>query len=228
MRVRRKMKYKIKFFGTEEDLWNRLAETGAPEGTFSVRSYALDNTIEFNATEREYLEVCDALGEGVYSEDNSSLGKVLVDFLEENNLVLATAESCTGGLVASRIVDVAGASKVFYEGVVTYSNESKMERLSVDGETLNTYGAVSEQTAKEMAYGLLGENVDIAVSTTGIAGPDGGTDDKPVGLVYIGIAFQAKEPIAIKRIYKGTRNEIRRSAANEAVYRTYEFLTNTL
>lgn len=222
------MKYKIRYFGEEKELLSRLAETGAPEGTFIVKSYALDNTVEFNATEREYLEVCDLLGEGLYSEDNSPLGKVLVDFLDENNLVLACAESCTGGLVASRIVDVAGASKVFYEGVVTYSDEAKTERLSVNRETLASYGAVSEQTAKEMAFGLLGENVDIAVSTTGIAGPDGGTEEKPVGLVYIGIAFQAREPVAIKRVYKGTRNEVRRSAANEAVYLVYKYLTETL
>ncbi len=222
------MRYKLKFFGTQEELKRRLENSGADMSRFTIKSYALDNTIEFEGKQSECREVCEALGEELYSEENAPLSKVLVDFLAENNLVIATAESCTGGLVAARIVDVAGASKVFYEGVVTYTNESKADRLSVNGETLKKYGAVSEQTAKEMAYGLLSENVDIAVSTTGIAGPDGGTDDKPVGLVYIGIAFQAREPIAIKRIYSGTRNEIRRSAANEAIYRTYEYLFDTL
>ena len=222
------MKYKIKYFGSTEELKSRLADTGLGAERFTVKSYALDNTVEFEARESEFREVCEALGEGLYSEENLPLSKVLVDFLAENKLVIATAESCTGGLVAARIVDVAGASDVFFEGVVTYSNEAKEERLNVSGETLAKYGAVSEQTAKEMAYGLLSENVDIAVSTTGIAGPGGGSEEKPVGLVYIGIAFQAREPIAIKRIYSGTRNEIRRSAANEAIYRTYEYLFDTL
>ncbi len=222
------MKYKIKFFGSEEELKSRLNETGIEESRFLIKSYALDNTIEFEARASEFREVCEALGEGLYSEENLTLSKVLVDFLSENKLVIATAESCTGGLVAARIVDVDGASEVFHEGVVTYSNEAKEERLNVSRETLEKYGAVSEQTAKEMAYGLLSENVDIAVSTTGIAGPGGGSEEKPVGLVYIGIAFQAREPIAIKRIYKGTRNVIRRSAANEAIYRTYEYLFESL
>ena len=222
------MKYKFKYFGTKEELAEKLLLSGVDPASCSVRSYALDNEVELDVSETEYLDVCDALGDALYSEENVSLSHVLVDFLKENNLVIATAESCTGGLVAARIVDAPGASKVFYEGVVTYSNDAKADRLNVSYETLETYGAVSEQVAKEMAYGLLSENVDIAVSTTGVAGPDGGTPEKPVGLVYIGIAFQAREPIAIECRYEGSRNDIRRSAANEALYRTYNYLYSTL
>lgn len=222
------MKYKFKFFGKKDELQRRLLSSGADLSKCTIRSYALDNSVELEATEEEYMSICDALGDELYSEGDATLSHVLVDFLEENNLVMATAESCTGGLIAARIVDAPGASKVFYEGVVTYSNGSKEDRLNVSYETLEKYGAVSEQTAKEMAYGLLSENVDIAVSTTGIAGPGGGTEEKPVGLVYIGIAFQAREPIAIKCFYEGNRNDIRRSATHEALYRTYAYLYNTL
>ena len=221
------MQYKVKFFGTEQELRRRLAENGIDLDPY-IRGYALDNEVRFTASEEEYYRICDALGDELYSEENVSISKVLVDFLRENGLVIATAESCTGGLVAARIVDVPGSSEVFYEGLVTYSNDAKRERLAVNEDTLETFGAVSEETAKEMAYGLLGENVDIGVSTTGIAGPGGGSEDKPVGLVYIGIAFRGQDPIALKRVYAGSRNDIRRSATNEALYKTYKYLCDTL
>ena len=221
------MQYKVKFFGTEEELRRRLDENGLFVPVY-VRGYALDNEVRFDVSEEEYYRICDALGDEMYSEEDVSISKVLVEFLKENHLVIATAESCTGGLVAARLVDVPGSSEVFYEGLVTYSNDAKRERLAVNDDTLETFGAVSEETAKEMAYGLLGENVDIGVSTTGIAGPGGGSEDKPVGLVYIGIAFRERDPIVIKRIYKGSRNDIRRCAMNEALYRTYKYLCDVL
>lgn len=221
------MQYKVKFFGTEEELRRRLMENDIFIQPF-VRGYALDNEVRFEATEEEYYRICDALGDEMYSEEDVSISKVLVDFLKENRLVIATAESCTGGLVAARMVDVPGSSEVFYEGVVTYSNDAKMARLAVRKETLDEFGAVSEETAKEMAYGLLGANVDIGVSTTGIAGPGGGSEEKPVGLVYIAIAFREQEPVVFKRVYEGSRNQIRRSATNEALYRTYKYLCDTL
>lgn len=222
------MKHVIKYFGEEVELRKKLSIVAPNLGKVFIYHSALDNRIELDVSEEEHYAICEGLGEGVYSEENASLSSVLVDFLSENHLTVATAESCTGGLVASKIVGVPGASKVFYEGVVTYTNSAKEERLNVSKDTLNTFGAVSEQTAKEMAYGLLSENVDIAVSTTGIAGPDGGTEEKPVGTVYIGIAFQAREPIAIKCKFSGKRNEIRQCAANRALYETYSYLFNTL
>lgn len=119
----------------------------------------------------------------------AALAAELVEKARAANLVLATAESCTGGLIAAAITDVAGSSAVFDRGFVTYSNEAKSDMLGVPAETLQRHGAVSSQTAHAMAFGALSNSkADIAVSVTGIAGPDGGTAEKPVGLVYIGIA----------------------------------------
>lgn len=113
----------------------------------------------------------------------------LVNLLLEKKLKIATAESCTGGLISKTITEVSGASAVFDCGVCSYANSIKEKLLGVKKETLDTYGAVSEQTAYEMAKGILNlAGADIGVSVTGIAGPTGGTIDKPVGLVYIGIA----------------------------------------
>jgi nicotinamide-nucleotide amidase len=222
------MKRVIKYFGTEEELREKLCSVDSGFFDAAIINSFLDNEVCLEVTDEKYHEICDVLGDELYGEDGAKLEKVLVDFLAGNGLALATAESCTGGMIASRIVDVPGASKVFFEGLVTYSNESKMQRLAVNCETLEKYGAVSEQTAKEMAYGLLNENVDIAVSTTGIAGPDGGTPEKPVGLVYIGMAFQTRDPIAVECRFSGDRNAVRRQAANTALYRVYSYLYNTL
>lgn len=219
----------IKYFGKRGELEKRLySVTQNPEKYLIVSSH-LDNLVEFvDVSDEEFFTFCDALGDEVYTEGNEKLEKVLVEFLLENGLTLSVAESCTGGMISSKIVDVPGASRVFYEGVVTYSNGAKIERLSVPEETLRTYGAVSEETAKDMAYGLLNENVDIAVSTTGIAGPDGGTDEKPVGLVYIGIAYKNADVLAYKCNFSGKRNEIRSSATNAALYLCYNYLQKNL
>ena len=115
----------------------------------------------------------------------------LVNALKEKKLTIACAESCTGGLIAKSITDVGGCSSVFLGGVVAYANEIKENVLGVSGETLKKYGAVSEFTAMEMANGvrrICGS--DIGISTTGIAGPDGGTEEKPVGTVYVGFSFK--------------------------------------
>lgn len=118
---------------------------------------------------------------------------------------ISTAESCTGGMLASKLIDVPGISNSFYEGIVSYSNEAKMKRLGVKKETLERYGAVSEEVAREMVMGLA---TDIALSTTGIAGPDGGTAEKPVGLVYMGIKVKDKIYVE-KRVFRGDRNKVR-------------------
>ena len=115
----------------------------------------------------------------------------LVNALKEKKLTIACAESCTGGLIAKSITDVGGCSSVFLGGVVAYANKIKENILGVSGETLKKYGAVSEFTAMEMANGvrrICGS--DIGISTTGIAGPDGGTEEKPVGTVYVGFSFK--------------------------------------
>ena len=127
-----------------------------------------------------------------YSEDRRSLEEVVIDLLRAQNKKLATAESCTGGLAANCLTNISGASDVFVGGLVTYSNELKQSLLGVRPETLAAHGAVSEETAREMATGALTRcGADLAIAITGIAGPTGGSADKPVGTVFIALADQA-------------------------------------
>lgn len=149
-------------------------------------------------------------GINIYTtKESDNLEDVLVDLLSRHKLTLSTAESCTGGLIAGRIVNVSGASSVFNEGVITYSNEAKQRHLSVSGETLEKYGAVSYETAKEMAVGCKKTfNSDTAIAVTGIAGPLGGTQEKPVGLVFIACAVLDK--LVVKEChFNGSRQTIR-------------------
>ncbi len=130
-----------------------------------------------------------ALGNHIYGSDGDRLEEVVVKMLAATRKTIAVAESCTGGTIANRITNVSGSSDVFINGCVTYSNESKVRLLGVRDETLKAHGAVSEEVAREMAEGVRASSgADFGISTTGIAGPTGGTPDKPVGLVYIGFA----------------------------------------
>ena len=139
----------------------------------------------------------------------------------EKPLTISTAESCTGGMIASKLIEVPGISTNFIEGIVSYSNEAKIKRLKVKKETLEKYGAVSEEVAREMLAGL---KTDVGISTTGIAGPGGGTKDKPVGLVYIGI--KVKDEVKVfKRELKGDRNKIRQRAMMHALYNLLKILS---
>ena len=152
-----------------------------------------------------------------YSQDNISIATVVSEMLIEKNLTISTAESCTGGLVSATLINYPGISSVFIEGCVTYSNESKINRLGVNPHTLEVHGAVSEETAREMAEGIAKNfNTNVAISTTGIAGPGGGTSDKPVGLVYIGIYVNGKTTVS-KYILPGNREEIRLRATKYAI-----------
>ena len=137
--------------------------------------------------------------------------------LQQKRLTIATAESCTGGLVAARLVSVPGVSEVFMEGLVTYSNQAKMRLLGVKEATLASFGAVSRETAVEMAEGGRRQaKTDVCVSTTGIAGPDGGTEEKPVGLVYMACCVNGRT--AVKRCqFSGDRQQIRGQAAETAL-----------
>lgn len=121
--------------------------------------------------------------------DARALSRSLLDLCRSRRLTIATAESCTGGLVAGALTDIPGSSDVIDRGFVTYSNEAKMDMLGVRKETLDRFGAVSEETAREMAEGALARSrASITLAVTGIAGPDGGSEEKPVGLVWIGVA----------------------------------------
>lgn len=155
-------------------------------------------------------EIRKRLGENIYGEDETSLEEVIAELLLSKNLTISTAESCTGGLIASRLVDYPGVSSVFLEGAVTYSNEAKIDRLKVKKETLENFGAVSEETAREMAEGIAKTaGTDIGLSTTGIAGPGGGTPEKPVGLVYVGLSINGN--VQVKKLELcGNREMIRR------------------
>lgn len=154
-------------------------------------------------------EIRKRTGHCLYSEENKTLDQVASELLLENNLTLSAAESCTGGLVSQTLTNIPGISKVFMGGAVTYSNESKEEYLGVKKETLLKYGAVSRETAFEMAEGIRRRlKTDIGVSITGIAGPDGGTPEKPVGLVYIGLSSE-KGTITKELRLLGNRSKIR-------------------
>ena len=140
-----------------------------------------------------------------------------VETLEKYDLSISTSESCTGGLLAGRIINVAGVSEVYKEGFVTYTNKSKRKRLDVSKSTLKKYGAVSKQTAKEMAAGTaLAADTDVAISVTGIAGPDGGTEEKPVGLVYIGVFLEGRVTVE-EYHFSGDRQQIREKTVEEAL-----------
>jgi len=137
--------------------------------------------------------------------------------LTEAGLTLAAAESCTGGLLSARIVDRPGSSAYFMEGIVSYSNRAKAARLGVREETLARYGAVSAETAAEMAAGAARTaGTDIGISTTGVAGPDGGTPEKPVGLVYIGLCVRGQVS-AERCLFGGDRSAVREQTVDRAL-----------
>ncbi len=149
-------------------------------------------------------------------------GKKTIEFevakiLCNKGLTISTAESCTGGMIASRLISYPGISSVFMEGMVTYSNEAKIKRLGVNEKTLENFGAVSYETALEMVEGIAKEaQTHVAIATTGIAGPDGGTVEKPVGLVYIGI--KVKEKLIVNKFeFSGNREEVRTKATFSAL-----------
>ncbi len=166
-------------------------------------------------------KIKDALGDYVYDIDSPSIQSSLVKILGQKNLKIATAESCTGGLLSQLITDVPGASEVFGFGFCTYANEAKMQLLGVSDKTLKEFGAVSENTACEMARGVKKvSGADIAISITGIAGPDGGTNEKPVGLVYLGVALKDKvyaKKLLLARHNSPSRSYIRTLAVKNAL-----------
>ncbi len=151
------------------------------------------------------------------SPSEPDLAVQLGDLLRRRGWTLATAESCTGGLVGNLITNIAGSSDYFMGGIITYSNDAKESLLGVRRETLTQHGAVSTETVEEMARGARQAlHADMAVSVSGIAGPGGGTPEKPVGLVWFGISTPTGEK-AYQRIFNGSRVEIKRMAAETAL-----------
>jgi nicotinamide-nucleotide amidase len=137
----------------------------------------------------------------------------ILDILYKKNYKISFAESCTGGMLTSIFVNLPGVSDYLIEGLITYSNESKINRLGVNKKTIQNYGAVSEECVKEMVIGL---KTEVATAISGIAGPSGGTPEKPVGTVFIGVRVENK--ITVKRfIFDGSRNDIRYKSCDETI-----------
>jgi nicotinamide-nucleotide amidase len=167
----------------------------------------------------------EALGEHIFGEDDERLEDVVVRDLTARGLRVAVAESCTGGMIAGRLTGVPGASSVLDEGFIVYANEAKVRRLAVDEAVLVRYGAVSSEVAEAMATGAQRQTgADIALSVTGIAGPTGGTAEKPVGLVYFGLAFGPGRgnPQTERRQFRGDRETVRQRATNHALRLLWE------
>lgn len=163
-------------------------------------------------------ELKNRFGNDIYTtEPDVTLEKAVVDLLKANDLTVTCVESCTGGMLSARLINVPGVSDIYKSGVITYSNKSKRRIVGVKKATLQKYGAVSEQTAEEMAKGaVLLTKADVSVAVTGIAGPDGGTEEKPVGLVYI--ACNVKGKVTVKKYrFSGNRTKVRESAVSAAL-----------
>ena len=202
------LRYKLlRFYGIGEsmletkllDLINNQTDptiaTYAKEGECQVRVASKRKTKEEadEAINEMIKAIEERVGEYIYSYDNEELVQVVAKKLLDKGLTIASAESCTGGLFAAALTDIPGISDSFQAGLVTYSNEAKMKELGVKKETLDKYGAVSEETAREMVEGLYeSTGCDVCISVTGIAGPGGGSSEKPVGLVYIGFKYGDK------------------------------------
>lgn len=212
----------IRLFGIGEAQVGETVRDLAACDNPTVAPYVKDGDVTLRITARaESEQACADLiapvtdeiyvrfGNYVYGTGDTDLKTKVVQFLLEQKLTVATAESCTAGLIAASIGDIPGVSDIFCEGFVTYSNEAKEKNLGVPDDLLKTYGAVSEQTAAAMAEGVCRKtHARIGISATGIAGPGGGTNEKPVGLVYIGVCIDGKTSVR-QCLLKGDRRRIR-------------------
>ena len=155
-----------------------------------------------------------------------NLAKKFIYLCIKNNICVNLAESCTGGLISSKIIEVADASKVLKYSIVTYSNESKKNFLKVPIKILKNYGAVSQETAWYMVKALSKEkDINFSMAVTGIAGPSGGSKDKPVGLVFFSFLYDKKDILVKKKLFKGSRNIIREKAANYALKKSISIIS---
>ncbi len=185
--------------------------TYAKDGEVEVRvsSAAMSKEQAMEKIEPVLEKIRQRAGEAIYGYDDTSIVECVLEELKQRGWKLATAESCTGGMISSAIVDISGSSEVLQAGYVTYANEAKQKMVGVKAETLARFGAVSEQTAREMAEGARrAADVEIAVSVTGIAGPGGGSKEKPVGLGYIAVATPEKT-VCQEFHFSGNRMKVR-------------------
>ena len=227
----------LRFYGASESaiakaLADAGGETPGVEATICARDFEIhvDLVVEPGAEagadelERAFLPPIEHY---LFSRDERPVEEVVLALCRERGLTLATAESCTGGLVSARLTSVPGSSDVFVGGVVAYSNDVKLRELGVPAETLEAYGAVSEETAAAMAEGARERlDADIAVSVTGVAGPGGGTEEKPVGLVHLH-AVTTDGAHSVSFSVPGDRESIRRRAAVAALHLVRRLLTQS-
>jgi len=176
---------------------------------------------EFNEVCRLFEEIMD---EYIISSNNESIENLVVNELNRLGYHISTAESCTGGMISSTIVNVSGSSSVFNESIVTYSNEAKCKYLNVSPETINKYGVVSDQVIREMLIGLKDlTKSEVCIAVSGIAGPTGGTKEKPVGLVHYGILIEEKFYL-FNNIFRGDREMVRTRTTNQCLYELFKIL----
>jgi nicotinamide-nucleotide amidase len=227
----------LRLFGTPESaVAEALAAAGGDgdgvEATICAREFEIhvDLVVEPDGGERADAivdELRDALGRYLFSEDERSIAEIVLDLARERGLTLATAESCTGGLVAGRLTSVPGSSDVFRGGIVAYADGVKEAELGVERELLDVHGAVSAEAAKAMAEGARTRlGADVAVAVTGIAGPGGGTEEKPVGLVYLHVSGAEGEE-ARRLDFPGDREMIRGRATAAALHLIRRLLTRS-
>lgn len=182
------------------------------------------NSVEAKDFDRAYREAVTILNDHVYALENVPLADRLVQLLKLRKIMISVAESFTGGGVGKRIVEIPGASEVFFEGLNTYSNLSKMRRLGVEEAVLERYGAVSKECAFQMAEGLLNSGTcSVSVATTGIAGPKSDNTNKPVGLIYIAVGYE-ENIMVYKYNLDGSRQEITETAINLALFLAFKSL----
>lgn len=226
-------KFFIKTVGAPTTLINQTIKTNAelcPEMSFTVYDDFGDKSIEISYTNSTPKIAADgvlrnfisALDDYLYAIEDITLAQRLFQLLKLRRMTISVAESFTGGGIGKKLVEVPGISEVYFEGLNTYSNYSKMQRLGVQELTLKQYGAVSEETAFQMAEGLLKSgNCDVSIATTGIAGPKSDNTQKPVGLAYIAIGL--KDKISVYKFnFKGDRETITAKAINQALFLAYK------
>jgi nicotinamide-nucleotide amidase len=192
---------------------------------FLVKDYGIIIRLQANSKNKMDIDkitnnLYKKIGENIIGEDKDRLEILIHEELKKNKYQISLAESCTGGMIASKLIGLDGISSVFKEGIVCYSNESKMKRLGVKSETLSKYGAVSKETCNEMLDGL---DTDVKIAVTGIAGPSGGTEEKPVGTVYIGVVVGDQKYIE-RYNFNGNRERIRRVTMMRAMFEVLKIL----
>ena len=190
-----------------------------------LSAYGADHAALEAEVAEQIVKLNDIISENIYGYDDDTISSAIGKMVNHRCASLATAESCTGGLIGNLITETAGSSAYYKGGIIAYSNELKERLLGVRHETLEQYGAVSEQTAIEMARGCLAATgADYAIATTGISGPTGATEDKPLGLVYIAIASR-NEVVCNRYVFTTTRQQHQQRTANQALFDLYKLLT---